>query len=134
MLLLCIKSEKWYSFAYADFTLTCDFGLPGPNGPLSVSCTVVGGEVDTVICNYDNGQIVEECMLFMLPSYVYSSRHLFFLGALDNVVSFARFTPGPHSLDIIVNSTDGQVAIFGPISFIVPQPLGKPYYALLNEV
>ncbi len=36
--------------------LTC-----GLSDPVNVSCTVTGREVESVVCSYDNGTIVEDC-------------------------------------------------------------------------
>ncbi len=33
----------------------------GVSGPVNVSCTVTGREVESVVCSYDNGAIVEDC-------------------------------------------------------------------------
>ncbi len=38
-----------------ELVVTCGFG------PVNVNCLVTGGEVETVVCNYDNGSIVEDC-------------------------------------------------------------------------
>ena len=40
----------------ATVRLTC-----GLSGPVNVSCTVTGREVESVVCSYDNGTIVEDC-------------------------------------------------------------------------
>ena len=39
--------------------MTCGFGTAG--GPIYVRCNTVGGDLESVSCNYDNGKLVEVC-------------------------------------------------------------------------
>ena len=43
------------------FRLTCGFSGISPAGPVNVDCSVTGGDVESVVCSYDDGAIVEDC-------------------------------------------------------------------------
>ena len=41
----------------------CGVSSSSPSGPINVDCSAAGGDVQTVVCNYDNGAIIEDCEL-----------------------------------------------------------------------
>ena len=46
---------------HAEFQLSCGSSAVSPSGPVSVTCNAANGDVSTVSCDYDNGDIVEDC-------------------------------------------------------------------------
>lgn len=89
---------------FSDLELRCGLSGSSPAGPLNVDCSVTGGEVQTVICNYDNGFIVENC-------------------SLDFALSFDRFSPGDHSVTITAVTSDGR-SVSVTLGFSVPPEFG----------
>ena len=49
------------------FGLDCGFGSVSPSGPISVDCESVGGDVEGVDCDYDDGASIENCKCVCVP-------------------------------------------------------------------
>ncbi len=85
--------------------LNCGLSGVSPAGPLNVDCSVTGGDVQSVICNYDNGFIVEDC-------------------SLNFALGFERFSPGGHNVTITTTTSDGR-SVSIVLGFTVPPEFSK---------
>ena len=46
---------------FVAFGLSCGLASVSPSGPINVDCDSVGGDVEGVVCDYDDGALVEDC-------------------------------------------------------------------------